>query len=193
MVEKFAQYPCLGDMIGAPIDSLLRIAICKHSDRNRSNVPDHNGSGARLTLQADTPMTGDSFSTANTTALVAIAGAGLAAMIALLAVTIASSARATRYTVDTLLDTNGASECSLRDAINAANGSPTSGSTCTTAGTGTSDPEEATRRLLANFIADRVCDASGWSWLWVRLTIPKRAALHSFKGQQVLSDKLIDC
>jgi CSLREA domain-containing protein len=46
-------------------------------------------------------------------------------------------ARATAYTVDTTADTSGAGDCSLRDAINAANGSPTGGSTCTTAGTGT--------------------------------------------------------
>jgi CSLREA domain-containing protein len=49
----------------------------------------------------------------------------------------AAAAHATPYTVDTLIDSNGKGNCSLRDAINAANGSPTSGSTCTTPGTGT--------------------------------------------------------
>lgn len=49
---------------------------------------------------------------------------------------ISGLARATNYTVDTVADTSGAGDCSLRDAINAANGSPTAGSTCTTAGTG---------------------------------------------------------
>jgi CSLREA domain-containing protein len=48
----------------------------------------------------------------------------------------AATANATTYTVDTLNDTSGKSDCSLRDAINAANGTPTSGSTCTTPGTG---------------------------------------------------------
>jgi CSLREA domain-containing protein len=49
----------------------------------------------------------------------------------------AAAAQATPYTVNTLNDSNGAGNCSLRDAINAANGSPTSGSTCTAPGTGT--------------------------------------------------------
>ena|ERR1019366_9908812 len=86
-------------------------------------------------------MTADSSSGAINTALIAIAGgnakrdlrsaarAGLTAIIAVLAVTIASPARATNFTVDTTSDTSGASDCSLRDAINAANGSPTPGST----------------------------------------------------------------
>ena len=47
-----------------------------------------------------------------------------------------TTAQATAYMVDTLADTSGAANCSLRDALNAANGTPTSGSTCTTAGTG---------------------------------------------------------
>jgi CSLREA domain-containing protein len=38
------------------------------------------------------------------------------------------------YTVNTLDDSNGNGNCSLRDAIKAANGTPTAGSTCTTAG-----------------------------------------------------------
>ncbi len=45
-------------------------------------------------------------------------------------------AQATAYIVDTLADTSGAGNCSLRDAINASNGAPTSGSFCATAGTG---------------------------------------------------------
>ncbi len=58
-------------------------------------------------------------------------------MIAALMLTIASAAHATSYTVDTISDTSGAGNCSLRDAMNAANGSPTSGSTCGARGTGT--------------------------------------------------------
>jgi len=46
------------------------------------------------------------------------------------------TAHAVTYTVNTLSDSSGAANCSLRDAINAANGKPVSGSTCTTAGTG---------------------------------------------------------
>ena len=42
-------------------------------------------------------------------------------------------AQATAYIVDTLADTSGAGNCSLRDAINASNGAPTSGSFCATA------------------------------------------------------------
>ena len=60
-----------------------------------------------------------------------------AGLIATMALFSAAAAQATPYTVNTLNDSNGASNCSLRDAINAANGSPTSGSTCTTPGTGT--------------------------------------------------------
>src|SRR5580700_9823512 len=60
-----------------------------------------------------------------------------AGLIATMALFSAAAAQATPYTVNTLIDSNGASNCSLRDAINAANGSPTSGSTCTTPGTGT--------------------------------------------------------
>src|SRR5580700_10516678 len=60
--------------------------------------------------------------------------AGLIATVALMG---AAAAQATPYTVNTLIDSNGVSNCSLRDAINAANGTPTSGSTCTTPGTGT--------------------------------------------------------
>jgi CSLREA domain-containing protein len=48
----------------------------------------------------------------------------------------AAPASATTYTVNTLDDSNGNSDCSLRDTINAANGTPTSGSTCTRARTG---------------------------------------------------------
>jgi len=60
-----------------------------------------------------------------------------AGLIATMALFSAAAARATPYTVDTLIDSNGKGNCSLRDAINAANGSPASGSTCTTPGTGT--------------------------------------------------------
>jgi CSLREA domain-containing protein len=42
-------------------------------------------------------------------------------------------ALATTYTVNTLDDSSGNGDCSLRDAINATNGKPTSGSSCTTA------------------------------------------------------------
>jgi CSLREA domain-containing protein len=45
-------------------------------------------------------------------------------------------ANTTTYTVDTTQDTSGNNDCSLRDAINAANGTPTLGSSCTTAGSG---------------------------------------------------------
>jgi CSLREA domain-containing protein len=45
-------------------------------------------------------------------------------------------ALARTYTVNTLDDSSGNSDCSLRDAINAANGTPASGSTCTKAGKG---------------------------------------------------------
>jgi CSLREA domain-containing protein len=60
-----------------------------------------------------------------------------AGLIAALALMGAATAQATPYIVNTLNDSNGAGNCSLRDAINAANGNPTSGSTCTTPGTGT--------------------------------------------------------
>jgi len=60
-----------------------------------------------------------------------------AGLIATMALFSAAAAHATPYTVNTLIDSSGASNCSLRDAINAANGSPTSGSTCTTPGAGT--------------------------------------------------------
>src|SRR5580700_6869537 len=60
-----------------------------------------------------------------------------AGLIAALALMGAATAQATPYIVNTLNDSNGAGNCSLRDAINAANGIPTSGSTCTTPGTGT--------------------------------------------------------
>jgi len=53
------------------------------------------------------------------------------------ALMLSKAAYATSYTVNTLNDTSGAGDCSLRDAINAANGTPTSGSACTTPGTGT--------------------------------------------------------
>jgi CSLREA domain-containing protein len=45
-------------------------------------------------------------------------------------------ANARTYTVNTLDDSNGNRDCSLRDAINAANGAPTSGSSCVTEGGG---------------------------------------------------------
>jgi fibronectin-binding autotransporter adhesin len=48
----------------------------------------------------------------------------------------AATANATIYRVNTLDDSSGNRDCSLRDAINAANGTPTSGSTCTRAGSG---------------------------------------------------------
>ena len=60
-----------------------------------------------------------------------------AGLIATMALFSAAAAQATPYTVNTLIDSNGKGNCSLRDAINAANGSPTSGSTCTAPGTGT--------------------------------------------------------
>ncbi len=46
------------------------------------------------------------------------------------------TARATEYIVDTLADSSGDGNCSLRDAINAANGEPTAGSSCNTPATG---------------------------------------------------------
>ena len=61
----------------------------------------------------------------------------LGGLIATMALFSAAAAQATPYTVNTLNDSNGASNCSLRDAINAANGNPASGSTCATPGTGT--------------------------------------------------------
>ncbi|HUA34743.1 MAG TPA: choice-of-anchor Q domain-containing protein [Candidatus Binataceae bacterium] len=48
----------------------------------------------------------------------------------------ASNAHATNYLVNTLNDTTGAGDCSLRDAINAAEGNPAAGSTCNTRGIG---------------------------------------------------------
>jgi CSLREA domain-containing protein len=54
-----------------------------------------------------------------------------------LALGLSSVAGATTYTVNTLEDSGGVvNTCSLRDAINAANGTPTSGSTCKTKGGG---------------------------------------------------------
>jgi len=64
------------------------------------------------------------------------AALGVAMAAAFAIVLIAAPATATTYTVDTLDNSSGNGDCSLRDAINAANGTPTSGSTCTTAGTG---------------------------------------------------------
>jgi CSLREA domain-containing protein len=76
------------------------------------------------------------------------AGAGMRAVVrmrAALAVAMAAAfalvvtratANATTYMVNTLDDSSGNSDCSLRDAINAANGTPTSGSTYNSAGTG---------------------------------------------------------
>src|SRR6516162_5541041 len=62
----------------------------------------------------------------------------LKAVVAVSALTLmAATANAwVTYTVNTLDDSSGNGDCSLRDAINAANGTPTSGSTCTTAGRG---------------------------------------------------------
>ena len=94
-------------------------------------------------------MPGESCSLSITTALVAIDGwngkrggrsltrAGLVATIAWFAVTIASVAHATTYTVNTILDTSTATNCTLRDAINATNGMARSGSTCTAGPSGT--------------------------------------------------------
>jgi CSLREA domain-containing protein len=76
------------------------------------------------------------------------AGAGMRAAVrmrAALAVAMAAAfalvmtratANATTYTVNTLQDTSGEGDCSLRDAINAANRTLTLGSTCTIAGAG---------------------------------------------------------
>jgi CSLREA domain-containing protein len=58
------------------------------------------------------------------------------AMAAAFAFALKAPANATTYTVNTLNDSSGNDDCSLRDAINAANGTPTSGSTCTKAGSG---------------------------------------------------------
>jgi CSLREA domain-containing protein len=60
-----------------------------------------------------------------------LAVAGVAFVFAL-----SKTAYATSYTVNTIDDTSGAHDCSLRDAINAANGNPTSQSTCTIPGSG---------------------------------------------------------
>src|SRR5260370_42526700 len=57
-------------------------------------------------------------------------------VVLLILAAMSAAAHATTYVVNTLGDTSGAGNCSLRDAINAANGTPTSGSTCATAGTG---------------------------------------------------------
>jgi CSLREA domain-containing protein len=54
-----------------------------------------------------------------------------------LALGLSSVAGATTYTVNTLQDSSGvANTCSLRDAISAANGTPTPGATCETKGSG---------------------------------------------------------
>ncbi len=61
----------------------------------------------------------------------------IVAIAAAFALTLSAAAvNATTYTVNTLQDTSGNGDCSLRDAINAANRTPTSGSTCTKAGGG---------------------------------------------------------
>ncbi len=59
-----------------------------------------------------------------------------AALVGIIALFAACSAQATSYTVDTTNDSSGAGNCSLRDAVSAANGSPTAGSSCMTPGTG---------------------------------------------------------
>jgi CSLREA domain-containing protein len=59
-----------------------------------------------------------------------------AALVAIVAILVAGIAHATNYVVGTLADTNGDPKCSLRDAINAANGTPTPGSGCSQPRTG---------------------------------------------------------
>jgi CSLREA domain-containing protein len=49
----------------------------------------------------------------------------------------ATAAHATSYMVTTTSDTSASGQCTLRDAMNAANGSVTPGSSCSTPGTGT--------------------------------------------------------
>jgi CSLREA domain-containing protein len=66
---------------------------------------------------------------ANLTSVLAAAIIGLIAMLA-------ATANATPYTVTTTSDISSSGQCTLRDAINAANGSVTSGSSCSAAGTG---------------------------------------------------------
>jgi CSLREA domain-containing protein len=61
----------------------------------------------------------------------------LAGLIAAIALTGATAAKATSYTVTTTSDTSSSGQCTLRDAINAANDSVTAGSSCSTAGSGT--------------------------------------------------------
>lgn len=59
-----------------------------------------------------------------------------AALVGILVTLAAGAAQATNYTVDTLNDSSGASNCSLRDAINAANGHPNPNSSCGISGSG---------------------------------------------------------
>lgn len=47
-----------------------------------------------------------------------------------------ATAHATNYTVDTIKDSSGAGDCSLRDAIMAANRMPVKGSSCGSSGSG---------------------------------------------------------
>jgi CSLREA domain-containing protein len=62
----------------------------------------------------------------------------LAAFVAMVAMLWAGTAQATSYVVNTLNDKTGvAGFCSLRDAIDAGNGFPDGGSSCTTEGSGT--------------------------------------------------------
>ncbi|HKV54421.1 MAG TPA: CSLREA domain-containing protein [Candidatus Binataceae bacterium] len=61
----------------------------------------------------------------------------MAGLIAAMALASATAANATSYMVTTTSDTSASGQCTLRDAINAANGSVTPGSSCSTAGTGT--------------------------------------------------------
>lgn len=59
-----------------------------------------------------------------------------AGLLGAIVILVTGLARATTYTVGTIADDSGDSKCSLRDAINAANGHPSAGSGCTTQGTG---------------------------------------------------------
>ncbi len=63
----------------------------------------------------------------------------LAGLTAAMTLAHANAANATSYTVTTTSDTSSSGQCTLRDAINAANGSVTPGSSCSATGTGTDD------------------------------------------------------
>src|SRR5262249_36058685 len=60
----------------------------------------------------------------------------LAMLMLAFALATCSPALAVNYVVDTLNDSSGGGNCSLRDAISAAEGHPESGSTCKTSGLG---------------------------------------------------------